>query len=438
MKKMSAFLFALIFVFSASFVYADELKDLGKRLQEALTIIEEGYYKELTPENKKAFTQGLEKTLNEIVYKKLDPHSFFRLTPQEKTTSGKSGENYVGVGVSISAHPEDTTEYLKELKTLSGKRISNPITEAEHKIWEQEMKLIFSKAQGLIIGKRGIYIKQVFKNSGAHLAGVKRGWSIVSVEDEKGKMENVAGMEHKNATGLIKGEYLKKGSENTTVRIRFAKPDGEEVVLQILRKATALETVWGEMKTDDIGYIQIISFGLDTAKGFEDAVSELKKRGMKKLMIDVRNNSGGLENATDGVLDRLVPPGRIMLFHEKRGQKDIVFYSDYSVPVIFEGPIVVLTNENSASASEVLAGVLKDHNLATIVGEKTYGKGLVQSNGKMENGGEFYITTFEYILPVSGHRVQGKGIEPHISVADDPLTLKDEPLEMAIEVLKTK
>ena len=70
MKKMSAFLFALIFVFSADFIYADELKDLGKRLQEALTIIEEGYYKELTPENKKAFTQGLEKTLNEIVYKK--------------------------------------------------------------------------------------------------------------------------------------------------------------------------------------------------------------------------------------------------------------------------------------------------------------------------------------------------------------------------------
>ncbi|QQG45874.1 MAG: hypothetical protein HYY55_02730 [Candidatus Niyogibacteria bacterium] len=435
MKRIFASLLASIFVFSAIIGYAGELENAGKRIQEALTIIEEEYYKKLTPEQEKAIIQGLEESLNKIVRDNLDRFSFFRLAPQGKTTLERLGEKFVGIGVGLSAHPEDEIEFLKELETHLKKRQQLPETDPEYETLIQKEGQILIKRYG-IVGERGIYITQVFKNGGAHLAGVKRGWSIVAVQNQKGELKKAAGMETKDVLDLIKGTYLEKSSENTNVRIKFRKPDSTEVVLQILRKTVARETVWGEMKTNDIGYVQITAFSPDTAKGFEDIVFELKKQGMKKLVIDVRNNPGGLENAVDGVLDRLVPPGRIMLFHEKRGKKEIAFYSDYSVPVIFEGPIAVLINRNSASSSEILAGVLKDYGLAKIVGEKTFGKGLVQSNWGMESGGEAYITTYEYIFPVSGYRVHGKGVEPHVPATDDRLTLKDEALDMALEVLK--
>jgi carboxyl-terminal processing protease len=185
--------------------------------------------------------------------------------------------------------------------------------------------------------------------------------------------------------------------------------------------------------TDGIGYIRIASFSTNTGKEFDGAYKELEQAGMKGLIIDLRENPGGLVTSCVEIADQVVPKGPIVSMVRRDGSKE----EDDSKLEAVKYPIVVLIDGNSASASEILAGALQDTGAATIVGMRSYGKGSVQTVIPLHEKSGLKLTIAKYYTP-NGRSIDGVGIEPDIEVdlAKDSLT--DNQLGKAIEVMKEK
>ena len=201
-----------------------------------------------------------------------------------------------------------------------------------------------------------------------------------------------------------------------------------------------LPSVASEMLTEEIGYIRIESFETDTAAQFETALAELENAGMHSLVIDLRYNGGGLVDSVVQILDDILPEGLLVYTEDKYGNRQ-----EYksSGETHFDYPLAVLINEDSASASEIFAGAIQDYEYGTLIGTKTFGKGIVQSLFKLSRRDAVKLTTAKYFTP-KGNYIHGVGIEPDIELEYEYLNPDGQSYEMqydnqiqkAIEVLR--
>lgn len=238
------------------------------------------------------------------------------------------------------------------------------------------------------------------KNSPCEKAGVEDGDVIYAVDGKE-----VTGTEISQVQALVKGV---KGSEVVLTIIR-----GEEQMdITVVRDEIEEDTVSSQMLDDKIGYIQISSFEQVTPKQFESALKELDKQGQKGLIIDLRNNGGGLLDSAVEMLDRMLPKGVVVYSKDKKGEKqEYMAENDDS----FDKPLVILVNENSASASEVFCGAIQDEGKGKLLGTKTFGKGIVQGVFGLDDGSAIKMTTARYYTP-KGRNIHGKGLTPDIEV----------------------
>ena len=231
-----------------------------------------------------------------------------------------------------------------------------------------------------------------------------------------------------------------KGEEGTVVTLEIQR--GQEIkTFEITRKKITTNPVVAEKLENNIGYLEVSSFDENTAENFKAKYEELKSQGITSLIIDLRNNGGGLVDEALQIADYIVPKGKDLLVTVDKDKNEKVEKSKEDV--LIDMPIVVLVNENSASSSEILAGALKNLNEATIVGTTTYGKGVIQQLLTLRNGAGLKVTVEEYYTP-NRTKINGVGIEPDEKVelpetVENPLLVtreEDTQLQKAIELLK--
>lgn len=223
-----------------------------------------------------------------------------------------------------------------------------------------------------------------------------------------------------------------RGEVGTHVTLTISR-DGSESDYDIERATIKIETAKGKMLADGMGYIRIASFSENTDKEFKAAYEELEAQGMKGLIIDLRENPGGLVTSCVNIANMVVPKGPIVSVVERDGSKKV----HESKLEEEKYPIVVLIDGNSASASEILAGALQDTGAATIVGTKSYGKGSVQVVMPMFHNDALKLTIAKYYTP-NGRCIDGIGIEPDIAIDFKQGDTTDVQLEKAEEVLREK
>lgn len=300
----------------------------------------------------------------------------------------------------------------------------------------EEMQEQYETALGNYVGI-GIYmivnyeegsitVVEVMEDSPAEKAGLQADDIITKVDGEEITKDNVSDM-----TNKIKGE------EGTKVKLEIKR--GEEIKeVEIERKKIEVSHIESKMLENNIAYIRVLDFDGGTAKEFKENYEELKNKGAESLIVDIRSNGGGVVDEAIDMLEMICDKGDTLLIEKEKNGNEIVQKSEEN-PII-DIPIVVLVNENSASASEIFAGALKDYNKATIIGTKTYGKGVIQTLTKLSDGSGIKMTTAEYCTP-SGNSINKIGIEPNITV-ELPENIKeltdenDTQLQRAIQELK--
>lgn len=274
-----------------------------------------------------------------------------------------------------------------------------------------------------------IVVLTPIKYSPAEEAGILPGDIIKKINDVEYTGENMTA-----AANNI------KGAEGTKVKLEIQR--GQEIkTFEITRKKITTNPVIAEKLDNNIGYLEVTSFDENTAENFKSKYEELKAQGIDSLIIDLRNNGGGLVEEALKIADYIVPKGKELLVTVDKDGKEKVEKSKEDV--LIDMPIVVLVNKNSASSSEILAGALKDLNEATIVGTTTYGKGVIQQFLTLRDGSGLKVTVEEYYTP-NRTKINGVGIEPNEKIElpetiTNPLTVErkdDTQLQKAIELLK--
>ena len=224
-----------------------------------------------------------------------------------------------------------------------------------------------------------------------------------------------------------------KGKAGTKVKLEIKRGEKETFEIEVERKKILISHINTKVLKDNIGYIYISDFDGGCADEFTQKYKELKKQGIEKLIIDIRNNGGGIVDEAINILKLITDKGDTLLITKDKNENEKITKNDKD-PII-NMPIVVLTNEYSASASEIMTGALKDNEKATIIGTITYGKGVMQELAPLKSGGALKITIEEFKTP-NGNTINKKGIDPDIEVEDDKKTELDEQLQKAIEECK--
>lgn len=275
-----------------------------------------------------------------------------------------------------------------------------------------------SKETGIITAVK------VFRNSPALEAGIEPGDMLIAVDGEE-----VTGMDLNNVVSLIKGK------EGSTVKITIGRDGGKNIFdLDVERREVDVETVSYKMLDQKIGYIELSEFDDVSTEQFKEGLDELKGQGMESLIVDLRDNPGGLLDTALKLADMFIDTGIVITTEDSKGNtKDYNATESGSLGI----PCVVLVNENSASASEVLSGCLKHYGVVTLVGQKTFGKGIVQNIIPLGDGTALKLTIAHYYLP-DGTDIHKEGITPDVTVEDDPETPEDEQLQKGIEILTEK
>ena len=266
-----------------------------------------------------------------------------------------------------------------------------------------------------------ITVVSVIKDSPAEKAGIEKLDKILEINGER-----------MTADDFTRAADLLKGEAGTDVKLLIETVDGATKNITLKRENIIIKSVNYEKK-NDFGYIEINSFGTETAEEFDKAYEELANRGIKGLVIDLRDNGGGIYDEVIHIANRILPKGSLIVYTEdKNGSQDKEYSTNGDITI----PVVVLINENSASAAEILAGAIKDNKRGTLLGENTYGKGLVQGLYSLKDGSSIKVTIAKYFTP-SGVCIEGIGIKPDIEI-EQKYGAEDKQLNKAIEILKTK
>lgn len=274
-----------------------------------------------------------------------------------------------------------------------------------------------------------ILITEVFKGSPADKVGILSKDKII-----KAAGKTLTGDDFELVPKLI------KGAQGTKVSVTiFRQSENKMYDFELTRQNVTYPSVVYKMLDEQLAYIKISQFEETTYDQFKKALTEVEHKKAKGIVLDLRNNPGGLLHITEKIADELLPKVLIVSTRDKNGTVDEAYADDKYTKI----PIVVVVNGDSASASEVLSGALKDHNRAKLVGETTFGKGVVQSVVPLSDGSALKLTTAKYFTP-SGVCIQGIGIDPDykVSLPKELLTRgnlqdnEDTQLQKAIEVVR--
>lgn len=331
-------------------------------------------------------------------------------------------------------------EYYKDLddsKLIEG-AIDGMIkaTEDEHTMFfnKQEKESFETSLAGSYYGigaqitsvEEEITIVRVFDNSPAKNAGLKEGDIISKVDGE-----DVKGWDVNDVANKLKSDKNPKA----TIII---KRDGEEQTIEIEKAVVEIPSVSSEMMDDNIGYIYIGIFGINTDTEFDKALDSLEEQGMEKLIIDLRDNSGGYLSTVTNIMSKFV--GKDIVLYQIKDKNDITKYKSLTDETM-DYKVVVLVNGESASAAEIMASMLQEQYGATLVGTKTYGKGSVQLTKELANGTLIKYTIEEW-LTSNGKSIEKEGITPDIELELDESYFEnysdesDNQLQKALELLK--
>ncbi len=267
------------------------------------------------------------------------------------------------------------------------------------------------------------------KNSPAETAGLQPGDLIIAVNGKE-----YTGDEMTQMSNDIKGE---EGTEVTLTILR----NNENIEIKVKREKIKVNPVESKVLENNIGYIAFTSFDETTAEDFKSKFEELQKQNIQSLIIDLRNNGGGLVDQAVDIAGYVLDKDSVVLYEVDKNKNEIE--EKTTTDPIINMPIIILTNENTASASEILAGALKDYGKAKTVGIKTYGKGVIQEILSVKDGSGIKITTSEYQTP-NRNKINKIGIEPNekVELPNDITSIlnvsedKDTQLQKAIEMLK--
>lgn len=352
------------------------------------------------------------------------------LNTKMKTIREKINEVYIG-----EANDEDLKEYAIKGYVAGLNDVYSEYFTAK------EMKEFTEETLGNFVGvginmikdieKNAIVIYSTIKNTPAEAAGLKTGDVITAVDGQK-----VSGEDFENIANMVKGK------EGTKVKLTILR-DGQEKEYEIERKTIEIIEASSEMISDNIGYLSLTSFDGNAAEQFEKECEDLKNKGAKSLIIDLRNNGGGLVEEATKIGDLFTNKDETLLIQTDNQGKEIVTKAEKDKSIDMN--VVVLVNKYSASASEILASILKDNvDKASIVGTKTYGKGVIQTLFQLADGSGLKLTTNEYFSP-KHNKINKIGVEPDVVVEDKEFIYagkidkeKDKQLQKAIEILQNK
>lgn len=276
-----------------------------------------------------------------------------------------------------------------------------------------------------------ITITRVFKGSPAEEVGMRSGDKIVYVNDV-----------YYSAYEMDAAVDVMRGTPGETVKITVMR-GMDTIDFDVTRKVININYVEHHILEDNIGYVLVYDFLGQAVEGFADALEAFKAANVSGMIIDLRNNGGGLLDASVQMADLILPEGVVVSLRDKMGNEETFSIDDE----YYDVPMVLLVNEYSASASEILAGAVRDHEAGTLVGQKTFGKGVVQSVIDFPDGSGLKLTTARYYTP-DGECIHEVGIEPHVQVEldEDAVTTyginnlpheQDAQLQKAIELLKS-
>ncbi len=296
---------------------------------------------------------------------------------------------------------------------------------------KEEYEQITTKQQGNYTGigvtisvrtdDGAIEILEVTEDGPADEAGVLAGDVILAVNGKE-----VSGMTSSEVSSII------SGAESDDIVLKLYREDtDEELEITVTRGLIESVIVWGGVINDNIGYIAIDSFTAVTATQFTQLLEELYEYDIEGLILDLRDNSGGLVSAACDMLREFIPEGVLVYTEDKNGSRSE--YTSESGNEI-ELPVVVIVNENTASASEIMVGALQDYGVAVVVGAQTFGKGIIQDVFKLSDGSVIRLTVSHYYTP-NGNNIHGVGVTPDIEVEYNTDDGTDSQLEAAIEAL---
>lgn len=274
-----------------------------------------------------------------------------------------------------------------------------------------------------------ITIVNVFDNSPAKEGGLLAGDIIYKIDGEEVTGTDLDVLVKTKIRGV-------EGSSFTMTVIRG--DDRKQIDLNLTRRSIEIQTVTSKMLNDGIGYVAVSQFDALTSAQFKSNIESLKSQGMKKLIVDLRGNPGGLLDQVVDMLDYILPEGLVLYTEDKNGNKEEYYAKN---PDELKIPMAVLVNENSASASEVFTATFKDFKWGKVVGKTTFGKGIVQNVLPLGDGTAVKITTQHY-YPPSGYDLHKVGIKPDVDVdLNDGAVIgsdSDNQLGKAVEILKSE
>lgn len=305
---------------------------------------------------------------------------------------------------------------------------------------KEEYENITQKSDGVYCGigvtisqdaKTGVItVLQTSKNGPAQKAGIQEGDQLYAI--------NGMTLFRKDISQV---QALIKGGEDSRIKVTVLR-DNKRLQFKVKRKDFEEKTVFTTILSNRIGYMQVTGFKKVTRKQFSKAIKKMKKKNVKALIIDLRNNGGGLLDIGVDMLDEMLPKGLVVYSKDKEGNTTKEYAKSEDS---FDKPVAILVNENSASCSEVFAGAMQDKERAVLVGTKTFGKGIVQGVFKLEDGSALKMTISKYYTP-KGRNIHGKGLTPDILVELNDKKTKDRKtgkeldnqLKKAVEYLQEK
>jgi carboxyl-terminal processing protease len=319
---------------------------------------------------------------------------------------------------------------IKGMLQATGDPYTNFFDPQEAKLFSEDLEGSFEGIGAeLGIKDKTLTIITPLDESPAQKAGLRAGDKIIKIGDQSTLEMNIYA-----AVDLIRG---KKGTELKLTIFREGEEDTQEI--SIIRETIKVKSVKLEMVGENIAYLRINQFGEKTSQEFDAAMNKIIEKEAKGIILDLRNNPGGFLDSSIKIASRLMPRGKAVVIEEdSNGKKETLF--TYGGDKLSGLPMVVLVNEGSASASEILAGALRDNLQIPVIGQKTFGKGSVQELVNLSGGSSLKITVAKWMTP-NGEYIMEKGISPDIEVEltkDDYDNNRDPQLDKAKEVLQEK